>query len=174
MSLSGRVAILIPCEIGFDEEFIKSGLKQRLVREGVEVMIPDFTGKDRDWKTIPAEIREMLPDQEEDSVILFGASSAAIHVLNILISGHPAVSAGCIVSPPFIDELLYLLSRIEKPLLIVNGSEDSEEYLKAGRKYHDLIEGSTNRVIRNTGHLPHVDNAERYFITLDKFIDDEL
>lgn len=173
MTADSKIAVLIPSEIGPEREFMESGFHRRMMQAGYAVTVTSGITEGPDSEEIQKEVSEILSSQNEGTVLLFGASSAAPAVLRFMIAGNPAISAGAIVSPPFIDELLYMLSRIEKPLLIVNGSEDSEEYLRAGRKYHDLIEGSANRVIRKTGHFPHVENTERYFITLDNFIEDE-
>ncbi len=174
MAREKRVAILIPSEIGVAEEFIESGFHRKIVNEGFVTLIPNAEFSSGGNGGLRDEIVQILDSQAENSVLLFGSSGAAPLVLNLLISGHRSISASVVVSPPFSDDLLYLLSRIEKPLLIVNGSDDSEAYLGAGRKYHDLIEESVHRVIKKAGHLPHLEDAQRFFLTLNKFLLDEL
>lgn len=173
MIMKKGVAILIPSSRGASEEFIESELHRKITQKGFVTLIPNKTDSTGTSELIQ-DIVEILSAQKEDSTILFGASDAALTVISLMIEQHPSISAGIAVSPPFSEEFTHLLSRIEKPLLIVNGSDDDESSLRDGRKYHDLIEGSVLRVLRKTGHYPHIEKTERFFITLDKFLQDEL
>ncbi len=169
MMLTKGIFILIPSGTSGPSEFMDSGLHRKITGEGYVTMVPNSVEPEE----MHEEIQQIMARQKPSSVFLFGASEAGLEVIRLMIDDSDGLKGGIAVSPPFAEELRYKLSRIEKPLLVVNGSDDAEYYLKSGRSYHDLVEGSRHRVLKGGGHMPHVSTAERFFLLLKKFLDDE-
>lgn len=168
------LVVLIPSAEWGTKEFVDSGLERKLTGEGYITVSPSTEPSSESWSGLYRYITELLRSRPGERLGLIGASVSGTAVIRLMIENHENIVAGVAVSPVFAEELKYSLSRIEKPLLIVNGSGDDESRLKDGRKYHDLIEGSLHRVIRNSGRFPHLDHPERFLILLKKFLDDEL
>lgn len=174
MSEKKGYVIFIPSGNADSAEIWETVLHRKLSAEGYVTSILSVPQKSKGKVALPSEITDTVNGNPGEQTVLVGVTVSARIVLDIMIDDPSRISAGILISPDFYEELKYRLSRIELPLLICNGANDSEKYLKAGRKYHDLIEGSSLSVLRKSGHLPHRDNPERFFLTLKKFLDDEL
>ena len=107
-----------------------------------------------------------------DLLVILGLPEHSERVMSMMMNFN--VNAAVSVSPDFNPELKYRLSRIESPLMIVNGSDDEERFLKSGRMYHDYIENSTLKVLKKCGHFPYRDRKESFFLTLKRFLEDAL
>ncbi|MCL4335120.1 MAG: alpha/beta hydrolase [Candidatus Thermoplasmatota archaeon] len=110
--------------------------------------------------------------ENRDLLVILGLPEHSERVMSMMINFN--VNAAVSVSPDFNPELKYRLSRIESPLMIVNGSDDEERFLKSGRMYHDYIENSTLKVLKKCGHFPYRDRKESFFLTLKRFLEDAL
>jgi len=64
------------------------------------------------------------------------------------------------------------LHRIDRPTLIVWGDSDKLIPPAYGPAYRDLIPGARLEVIRNCGHLPHVEKTGELVATVVKFIEE--
>lgn len=118
------------------------------------------------------QVRDALQQGYHD--ILLGLPDHSVSVMNIMIEDGQKVDAGIAVSPEFIQDIKFKLSRIERPVLLINGSNDHESCMKAGRMYHDYVEHSILRIIRRCGHDPPAQCPEAFFLTLRRFLDDVL
>lgn len=166
------LVILVPEKNGKENEYTGSGLIEKLKVNGYDVFIPEsaVNGENRD--NIKNEIRKTLSTRNEGSTLMLGAGKSSTLVLELMIENHDAVFAAVVVSPPFREDYLYSLSKIERPLLIINGASDTDG-IREGRKYHDYIEDSLHKVMKKAGKNPHTEIPERFFITMNKFLQDE-
>jgi len=74
--------------------------------------------------------------------------------------------------PRFFDPNLHKwLHRIDVPTQIVWGDNDKVFPLPFGEALHRHIPGSTLTVIPKCGHLPHVEQPDRYKAIINSFID---
>jgi pimeloyl-ACP methyl ester carboxylesterase len=75
-------------------------------------------------------------------------------------------------NPYFHDpKLVHRLHRITAPTLVVWGSDDGLVPLAHGHRWTELIDGSRLEVIDGAGHLPHVEQADRFLELVRPFLD---
>jgi len=76
-------------------------------------------------------------------------------------------------NPYFHDpKLVHRLHRITAPTLVVWGSDDGLVPLAHGHHWTELIDASRLEVIDGAGHLPHVEQADRFLEVVRAFLDD--
>jgi pimeloyl-ACP methyl ester carboxylesterase len=75
-------------------------------------------------------------------------------------------------NPYFHDpKLVHRLHRITAPTLVVWGSDDGLVPLAHGHRWTELIDGSRLEVIDGAGHLPQVEQADRFLEVVRPFLD---
>ena len=74
-------------------------------------------------------------------------------------------------NPYFHDpKLVHRLHRITAPTLVVWGSEDGLVPLAHGHRWAELIGGSRLEVLDGAGHLPHVEQVDRFLEVVRPFL----
>jgi pimeloyl-ACP methyl ester carboxylesterase len=76
-------------------------------------------------------------------------------------------------NPYFHDpKLVERLHRIAAPTLLVWGSEDGLVPSVHGHRWAELVPGSRLELVERSGHLPHVEQTERFLEIVRPFLDD--
>jgi pimeloyl-ACP methyl ester carboxylesterase len=58
--------------------------------------------------------------------------------------------------------LIWLLQRVNLPTLVVWGADDAIIPVDSGRQIHEAIPGSRLEIVRECGHLPHVEKPDEF------------
>jgi 3-oxoadipate enol-lactonase len=64
------------------------------------------------------------------------------------------------------------LKEISAPTLVISGRYDPLNSPEEGRQIADLVPNATLMVFESSGHLPRIEERERYFAAVDKFLGD--
>ena len=73
-----------------------------------------------------------------------------------------------------VTEVLFEVSKIKVPTLILWGEDDDVAPLRTGYVLNKLIKNSQLEIIKNSGHVPILDSREIYLSYLDKFLNEEI
>ena len=58
--------------------------------------------------------------------------------------------------------LIWLLQRVNLSTLVVWGADDAIIPVDSGRQIHEAIPGSRLEIVRECGHLPHVEKPDEF------------
>ncbi len=106
-----------------------------------------------------------------DALYIIGPSVSAGSALKALID-IKNVKTSIIIGGLGIDYILMELNKIEKPILILWGSNDNVVPISHGMKYHDLIASSKFIKIEGSGHCVQTEKPDLFFNTLKKYLDE--
>ncbi|GEM_PF-4534747 len=146
----------------------ESKIFELLLKRRIPYTVCDCTDQIGSQKNIKACL-----SQREEPIIAVSSAETVVHLLRFLTIPDPRIAGAVLISPHFPDSLRTKLSRIEVPVLIINGADDTFAAKMEGMKLHDLIENSSYRTIKGCGRSPYVEQPLRFLIYLDKFLSDE-
>ena len=94
----------------------------------------------------------------------------AQHVMDMMHSTPPQGAAAALRGRAERQDYTPLLSQISVPTLIVVGEEDAFTPVPQAEYMHQRIANSTLEVIANSGHMPNLEQPERFNKVLVRFL----
>lgn len=104
------------------------------------------------------------------STTIVGPSMGGAIALKTLMDYPNIVDRVIALAPAGFDSLRKLLYKIEKPVNLVWGTEDGNIDISYGRRFHDLIAGSSLNTIKGAGHALYLDKTAQFFSLLKNLL----
>lgn len=133
----------------------------------------NFSFSGRDYKPSSLFVNDFCKALEIDKVVIIGPSMGGAITIRTLIDYPELVSQIFVVAPAGFEALKSELYRIDKPVRIIWGSDDTTIDISYGRKYHDLIAGSSIHIIKGADHAVYLRKTSQFFSLIKKFLLDE-
>lgn len=140
---------------------------------GKSEQIPEFSLENEDYSPASKFVMRFCQEMGLSSVTIIGPSMGGAITLKTLIDFPDLVDEIIAIAPAGFEEMKGDLYRIDKPVHLVWGSADDTIDISYGRRYHDLIAGSTLTVIKGADHVPYLKKTSQFFSLMKKFLLDE-
>ncbi|KQB34273.1 alpha/beta fold hydrolase [Acidiplasma aeolicum] len=194
MNLSGKNVFYLSYGRGLQRSFILlhdskndssswSGIDalRKLGQWGFNVYAPDYPGFGKseynpkyNFGSNPAAGARFIKDFSDavyaGLTYIIAPSVSAGSALKALIDYPENIEAVIIIGGLGVDHILKELNKINKPVLILWGGNDSVVPINHGMRYHDLIASSQFIKIDGAGHCVHLDKPDIFFNTLKKYL----
>jgi pimeloyl-ACP methyl ester carboxylesterase len=96
--------------------------------------------------------------------------SVASQVYQMIVSTHPAGAASALRGRALRRDYRDFLSTLTIPALIICGTEDAFTSVEEAREMHSRIQGSALEIFSNVGHMPNLEDPERFNDVLRAFL----
>lgn len=105
-----------------------------------------------------------------EEVILVGPSMGGGIALRTLLDNPKLVKETIVIAPAGFDEFRSDLYRIDSPVHIIWGTDDSTIDISYGRRFHDLISGSSLHAIKGADHTFYMKKTTQFFSLIKKLL----
>lgn len=164
------------------ENWVEIGALRKINQWGFNVVALDYPGfgkseenemysLSRDgYAAASAFVSDFCSSVGLERVIMVGPSMGGGITIKSLIDHPELVSEVIVIAPAGFDELRTELFKIDHPVHIIWGSEDNTIDISYGRRYHDLIAGSTIHIIKGADHVPYLGKTTQFFSLIKKLL----
>jgi pimeloyl-ACP methyl ester carboxylesterase len=111
---------------------------------------------------IPSSIKNAIPNSLK--TFLINKTGSSVDYLNA--SAHQKR----MLKTTLKEDLSNEVQRVTAKTLIVWGEEDQDTPVHQAERYHQLISGSSLKIIRNVGHFPFVDQPKEFLSIVNAFL----
>lgn len=134
--------------------------------------IPEYE-MDESYSSASAFVRDFCGALSISRVTIIGPSMGGAVALRSAMDLHDLVERVIAVAPAGFSEFRSELYRIECPVDLVWGSADKVIDVSYGRRFHDLIAGSSIHIIRGGSHPLYLEKTSQFFSLIKQLLTDE-